>query len=284
MQLRFLVSYMVLISGFSGCLLGFCTVCSAEARTPVKPGHSFSGYSHHYGDRFHGRRTASGQMHDKFKLTAAHRSLPFGTHIKVTNTQNGKSCVVVVNDRGPFGSESLVLDVSKAAAHQLGFPGGGKIPIDCRVIDPKEGASAIAKNIESAPSLAKDPRGDEKELSRSVAVKPKEDALSSKPLEKTFVVTSPTTALVVAKPKAPQPSKTIASISTPPKTKEDYATTFLLVINEALEVDPTQNCSSVEEPKHEPSPNVFVQVEDRQSKEKTGAVRSIADRPENPLL
>ncbi|MBX3074670.1 septal ring lytic transglycosylase RlpA family protein [Candidatus Obscuribacterales bacterium] len=122
------------------------TANSAHAKVAVTAGHTFSGYSHHYGDHLHGRRTSSGQPHNKFKLTCAHRTLPFGTHLHVTNTKNGKSCVVVVNDRGPFGNPSLVLDVSKAAAHALGFPGGGKIPISARVLDKQEGAEGLKQS------------------------------------------------------------------------------------------------------------------------------------------
>ncbi len=299
MQLRLLVSYMVSVSAISGSLLGLGTVCSAEARSAVKPGHSFTGYSHHYGDHLHGRKTASGQRHDKFKMTAAHRSLPFGTHLKVTNTRNGKSCVVVVNDRGPFGSESLVLDVSKAAAHKLGFPGGGKIPIECCVIDPKEGAKAIAKVDESSAPLC-----DEKLESKAVAVKPKSDALDSKRAERAVVATAQVPTPAALKPKVSEPSKIIAAQTakiTPvpqPKEADADATTFLLVINEAIEVDPAeltanaamssaQKSPSAGVPKPEQSPTIFVKVDDRQSgkaQQKTGAIRSIADRPENPLL
>ncbi|MBX9666609.1 MAG: septal ring lytic transglycosylase RlpA family protein [Candidatus Obscuribacterales bacterium] len=297
MQLRLLVSYMVSVSAISGSLLGHGTVCSADARTAVKPGHSFTGYSHHYGDHLHGRKTASGQRHDKFKMTAAHRSLPFGTHLKVTNTRNGKSCVVVVNDRGPFGSESLVLDVSKAAAHKLGFPGGGKIPIECCVIDPKEGAKALAEIDESSAPLC-----EEKLESKAVAVKPKADSLDSKRAEKPVVATAPLPTPAALKPKVSEPSKIIASqtakITPVVQPKEADATTFLLVINEAIEVDPAeltanaamssaQKTPSAGVPKPEQSPTVFVKVDDRQAgkaQQKTGAIRSIADRSENPLL
>ncbi len=137
------VTHLLSAAVVASSLLYLGTAGGAQAKTAAPAGHSFSGYSHHYHDRFHGRRTASGQAHDKFKLTAAHRTLPFGTHLQVTNGRNGKSCVVVVNDRGPFGSQSLVLDVSKAAAHKLGFPGGGKIPVTCKVIDAKAGALAL---------------------------------------------------------------------------------------------------------------------------------------------
>src|SRR5580658_6668311 len=83
-------------------------------------GPDFSGVADYYADYFHGKRTASGQVHDKTKLTAAHRTLPFGTKLKLVNRRTGKSCVVTVNDRGPF-TKNRIIDVSKAAAQELGL-------------------------------------------------------------------------------------------------------------------------------------------------------------------
>ena len=71
-----------------------------------------------------GRRTASGQPFNPHAMTAAHRTLPFGTKLKVTNQKNGKSVVVRINDRGPF-IKGRVIDLSKAAAKQLGFVSSG---------------------------------------------------------------------------------------------------------------------------------------------------------------
>ncbi len=69
-------------------------------------------------------QTASGEQMDPSELTAAHRTLPFGTRLKVTNQENGKSVVVRINDRGPF-IEGRVIDLSKAAANRLGFISSG---------------------------------------------------------------------------------------------------------------------------------------------------------------
>ncbi len=66
----------------------------------------------------HGQRTANGETHDQNALVAAHRSLPFGTRVRVTNQQNGKQVVVRINDRGPF-RRGRIIDVSRAAAAQL---------------------------------------------------------------------------------------------------------------------------------------------------------------------
>lgn len=93
----------------------------------------FSGVADYYADVFHGRRTASGQVHDKHKLTAAHRTLPFGTKVKLVNRRNKRSCVVVINDRGPF-SKNRVIDVSQAAARELGLFGGARM-IDAYILD-----------------------------------------------------------------------------------------------------------------------------------------------------
>ena len=82
-----------------------------------------------YGDYFQGRATASGENYNMTDLTCAHRSLPIGTLIRVTNLGNHKSVVVRVNDRGPFLA-SRVVDLSYAAAHFLGFNGTTKVRLD----------------------------------------------------------------------------------------------------------------------------------------------------------
>ena len=76
-----------------------------------------------YADSLNGHMTASGQIYDRTKLTAAHKRLPFGTMIKITNQGNGKSVIVRVNDRGPVQVERI-LDLSPAAADRLGFGRG----------------------------------------------------------------------------------------------------------------------------------------------------------------
>jgi rare lipoprotein A len=92
---------------------------------------SFTGLASWYGRRFHGRRTASGEHYDMAALTAAHKSLPFGSRVRVTNLDNGRSVVVVINDRGPFVKRRLI-DVSHAAAQRLGFLNHGlaKVRVD----------------------------------------------------------------------------------------------------------------------------------------------------------
>jgi rare lipoprotein A len=82
------------------------------------------GQASFYASRFHGRPTASGEPYDSTALTAAHRSLPFGTRVKVTNLRNNKSVVVRINDRGPHHRKRII-DVSKAAARKLDFVNRG---------------------------------------------------------------------------------------------------------------------------------------------------------------
>ena len=80
-----------------------------------------------YGPGFHGRRTANGEVFDTHELTMAHRSLPMGTSVRVTNLENGRSVVLRVNDRGPY-VRGRVADLSHAAAERLGFVDEGVVP------------------------------------------------------------------------------------------------------------------------------------------------------------
>lgn len=79
-----------------------------------------TGLASYYGDKFEGKMTASGEVYRSSKMTAAHRTLPFGTRVKVTNLSNNKSVTVTVNDRGPFVKDRII-DVSKAAAVKLDY-------------------------------------------------------------------------------------------------------------------------------------------------------------------
>ena len=100
-----------------------CTAISgAEARSVQSGGASW------YGPGFHGRRTASGERFNSRALTAAHRSLPFGSRVRVTNERTGRSVVVRINDRGPFVG-GRVIDLSKAAAQAVGISGVGKVKL-----------------------------------------------------------------------------------------------------------------------------------------------------------
>ncbi len=91
-----------------------------SAQTPSTPAEKETGLAAVYTDALNGHVTASGQIYDKAKLTAAHKTLPFGTTVRVTSTANNKSVVLRINDRGPTQA-ARVLDISPAAAARLGF-------------------------------------------------------------------------------------------------------------------------------------------------------------------
>lgn len=91
------------------------------------------GYASWYGGRFHKKRTSSGERYNMYRMTAAHKTLPLDTYVRVTNLANGKSVVVKVNDRGPFVS-NRVIDVSYAAAKKLGMVGRGTTPVKVTAI------------------------------------------------------------------------------------------------------------------------------------------------------
>ncbi|HEY9785443.1 MAG TPA: septal ring lytic transglycosylase RlpA family protein [Candidatus Obscuribacterales bacterium] len=97
-------------------------------------GNIFSGCASWYGGRFHGRKTSYGSRFDQFGKTAAHRSLPFGTKLLVFNRRTGDSCVVEVNDRGPFVADR-VIDLSRGAAEELNMISSGVAMVDCIVLE-----------------------------------------------------------------------------------------------------------------------------------------------------
>jgi rare lipoprotein A len=106
---------------------------------------SETGLASWYGPEFQGRRTSSGEVFDMHQLTAAHRDLPLGTWVLVTNLDNGRAVEVRVNDRGPFVSDR-VLDLSYAAADLLGMVGPGVVPVRL-VVSRLEGEASAAGPI-----------------------------------------------------------------------------------------------------------------------------------------
>lgn len=105
------------------------TVIKADSLTiPLK------GKASYYGSEFNGRKTANGEIYDETAMTAAHRTLPFGTVLRVTNIRNGLSVIVRINDRGPFHPDR-VLDLSKAAAEELDLIKHGVTEIESEIVD-----------------------------------------------------------------------------------------------------------------------------------------------------
>ncbi len=94
--------------------------------------HTEKGKASYYSDHFEGKKTASGEAYQAILLTAAHRTLPFGTKVKVTNLKNSKSVVVRINDRGPF-SMGRIIDLSKSAMETLDGINDGVIDVEIEV-------------------------------------------------------------------------------------------------------------------------------------------------------
>lgn len=108
------------ISLLAGCLFCLCS-CSRKITE--------SGKASYYADKFEGRRTASGEIFHQNQMTAAHRTLSFGTKVKVINLANGRSVNVRINDRGPF-AQGRIIDLSKKAARKLGIISTGVAPVE----------------------------------------------------------------------------------------------------------------------------------------------------------
>lgn len=100
---------------------------------PIQVASRQSGMASWYGPGFHGNRSASGEVFNQNALTAAHRTLPFGTEVRVTNLNNGQSVIVRINDRGPF-SGGRIIDLSRAAAGAIGMIGSGVAPVQVEIL------------------------------------------------------------------------------------------------------------------------------------------------------
>lgn len=97
-------------------------------------GQKFKGLASYYGNEFNGRKTASGEIFDNNKMTAAHKSIPFGTLVRVTNLKNNLSVIVVINDRGPF-VEGRIIDLSFTAARQIDMIRDGVTQVEIEILE-----------------------------------------------------------------------------------------------------------------------------------------------------
>lgn len=127
------IGAIVLSALASGCATSRAPSPTPSTRPGSAPRTGQTGEASWYGERHHGRLTASGETYDMNKLTAAHPSLPMGSKVLVTNLKNGKSVEVRINDRGPH-VDGRIIDLSYAAAKQLGAVSGGTIPVRLQVI------------------------------------------------------------------------------------------------------------------------------------------------------
>ncbi len=112
-------------------LAGCATVQPGAGRNGI--GFTEYGQASYYADKYHNRKTASGEIYRHELKTAAHKKLPFGARVKVTNVKNGKSVIVKVNDRGPF-VKGRIIDLSKSAFNSIGRTSSGVINVKIELI------------------------------------------------------------------------------------------------------------------------------------------------------
>ncbi|MFT7491161.1 MAG: rare lipoprotein A [Pseudohongiellaceae bacterium] len=118
---------------------------------PSSEGYQRRGEASWYGTKFHGRRTANGEVYNMFAMTAAHTTLPIPSYVRVTHVANGRSVIVRINDRGPFHGNRII-DLSYVAAKKLGMIATGFAAVDVVDVTPAHKKSSIKRSIE--PSLS----------------------------------------------------------------------------------------------------------------------------------
>lgn len=121
----------------------------------TRKGHRERGVASWYGDPFHGRRTASGEIYDMYQMTAAHRTLPLPTWAEVTNLKNDTKIIVKINDRGPF-AHNRIIDLSYAAAQKLGMVEAGTTLVEVRALGTAASDEAPAQQTAGGPYRAPD--------------------------------------------------------------------------------------------------------------------------------
>ena len=126
-----------LVAGLALIAAASCAAKTAP-RSMTPSGKAQRGMASWYGPKFHGRTTANGERYNMMDLTAAHKTLPFGTFVHVTNRANNKTIVVRINDRGPF-VHGRIIDLSYAAAKVIGASSTGVVDVEVRVMDPARG-------------------------------------------------------------------------------------------------------------------------------------------------
>ncbi len=125
---------LLIIAGCSGSYPRFTSKDEAASISRDPSAHELRGTASYYAEEFNGKRTANGEIYNMNALTAAHRTLPFNSTIRVKNRENGRSVVVRINDRGPFKSDRII-DLSYAAARQIGLIVNGTALVDVDIIE-----------------------------------------------------------------------------------------------------------------------------------------------------
>lgn len=121
----------------------------APRPSAVKPGKTQKGLASWYGPKFHGRRTASGERYNMLDLTAAHRTLPFGTYVRVRNMVNDRRLVVRINDRGPF-IRGRIIDLSYSAAKIVNMTREGVVKVELEILDTDTGERIYTRQSDLA--------------------------------------------------------------------------------------------------------------------------------------
>jgi len=116
------------------------------------PTYNETGIASWYGEQFHAKRTANGELYDMNAVTAAHKTLPLPSYVQVTNLENGRSLVVRVNDRGPYVN-GRIIDLSRRSAQLLGMDRAGIAKVRVKVISPPDGTFIVAGKPETEPEL-----------------------------------------------------------------------------------------------------------------------------------
>ncbi len=116
-----------------GVVLGMSGCGGGSGEPSSQPGSIQEGEASYYAHKFHGRTTANGEIYDENKMTAAHKTLPFGTTVRVTNLANGKKVVVRINDRGPF-VKGRIIDLSYRAAGELDYIARGIVKVSVEIL------------------------------------------------------------------------------------------------------------------------------------------------------
>ncbi len=168
-------------------------------------GHVERGLASWYGEPFHGRKTSSGEIYDMHAMSAAHKTLPLPTYARVTNTENGRSVVVRINDRGPFHGPRII-DLSYTAAVKLGVARRGTAMVEVRAIDPRRARSVTGLFLASQ---------EETRVEKPVSARPaRVAARSSDPARPTKAAVS---AVAVARTPPPrtQPDRSSVAQDTP---------------------------------------------------------------------
>jgi len=179
-------SFPLIISLTLSCLF-FLTGCHKQRVTVTPPPFTTSpaslspeervGLASWYGDPYHGRRTSNGETYNKYTMTAAHRTLPFDTVVKVNNMENGRNVKVRINDRGPFVNDRII-DLSYAAAREINMIGPGTAKVSLEVLDVVPNPFPLTVQVASFKdkSHAEDTRKKLERLYRPVFIKRFESA------------------------------------------------------------------------------------------------------------